>query len=120
MDRISFITHKSKKILFLNFADCKPEEVISVMEKAKPVFAAQALDSVLVMDNVTNTHFNPDTVKALGEFMAHNKSYVKAAAVFGASDMLKIVLKGGERASQRQLQIFDTEEQAKDWLVALP
>lgn len=119
MERIQFITHQGKRILYLDFSSCKAEEVNELMEKAKPVFKAEPLNSILVLDNTTNTHFTPETTKLLGEFMEHNKPYVKAAAVFGASGLLKIVLGGAQRASNRTLNVCETETEAKDWLAGL-
>ena len=116
MERVRFITHKGKRILYVDFSDCKVPEALALMEKAKPVFASQSLNSILALDNVTNTGFNSEGVKALGEFVKHNKPFVRAVALFGASDMLKIVFNSTERNSNRTFPLFDTEEEAKDWL----
>lgn len=35
MPEVNFITHKGVKILYENFAESKPEEIIPIMEKAK-------------------------------------------------------------------------------------
>jgi hypothetical protein len=117
MERVRFITHKGKRILYVDFSNCKSAEAIALLDQARPVFASQPLGSVLALDNVTNTGFSPEGVKALGEFVLHNKPYVRAAALFGATDMLKVILNGTERKSNRSFPIFDTEEEAKDWLV---
>jgi hypothetical protein len=118
MEKYQFITYKGKRILYIDFSNCKSEEVIELFEKSKPVFKSQPPNSVLVLDNITNARFNTEVMKGLGEFMLHNKPYVRAAAIIGANDMAKVMLLGGERAAKRSLEVFDTELAAKDWLVS--
>jgi hypothetical protein len=58
-----------------------------------------------VLDNVTNPRFNSEVAKALQEFMGHKKPYVRAAALFGVFDLLKVILAGADRSSGRHLKV---------------
>jgi hypothetical protein len=53
MERVQFIQRKGKKILFLNFADCKADEVLTVFDQAKAASRTQARQSVFTLTDVT-------------------------------------------------------------------
>ncbi len=118
MDRLRFVFHEAQKILILDFSHCTPEEAIQLMERAKPVFEKQPAGSVRALDIVTDAHYDLKTVQALKEFTVHNKPYVKAVAVVGVGDLMKIVFNGVQKYSKRSFTLFNNVEQAKDWLAA--
>ena len=51
------------------------------------------------------------------QFSAHNKPYVKAAAVVGITGLKKIIFGAVMAFSRRNLESFEDMEQAKRWLV---
>ncbi len=118
MERIRFIQHKGKEILFLDFSACKAGEVLLVIDKAAPVIAGRPEKSLLTLSNVTNARFDDTVSQRMKEFTAHNKPFVKAAAVVGITGLKKIVFEAVMLFSKRKLHAFETVEQAKDWLAA--
>jgi hypothetical protein len=118
MERVRFIRHRDKEILFLDFSACKAGEVLLVIDKAKPVIAARPEKSLLTLSDVTNARFDDTVSQRMKEFTVHNKPFVKAAAVVGITGLKKIVFEAVMLFSQRKLHAFETIEQAKDWLAA--
>jgi len=118
MGRVAFIYHKGREILFLNFADCRVDEVVPVIEEAKKSFSARPEQSVLTLTDVSNTRFDDKVAQAMKAFTVHNKPYVAAAAVVGVTGIKKIIFEAVVLFSRRKLQTFDTIDQAKDWLAA--
>ena len=116
MERVQFIQHKGKKILHLNFADCKADEVLTVIDQAKAAIRTQALRSVLTLTDVTNTAFNSKVSDAMKEFVMHNKPYVVASAVVGVTGLKQIIYNAVMKFSGRKLTAFDSLAEAKDWL----
>jgi len=116
MERVQFIQHKGKKILHINFADCKADEVLTVIDQAKLSIRTQAPQSVLTLTDVTNTAFNSKVSDALKEFVMHNKPYVVASAVVGVTGLKQIIYNAVMRFSGRKLTAFDSAAEAKDWL----
>lgn len=116
MERVQFIQHKGKKILHINFADCKADEVLTVIDQSKAVIRTQALQSVFTLTDVTNTAFNSKVSDALKEFVVHNKPYVVAAAVVGVTGLKQIIYNAVMKFSGRKLTAFDSLAEAKDWL----
>ncbi|MFZ5351155.1 MAG: hypothetical protein ACOZCL_00375 [Bacillota bacterium] len=116
MDRVSFIQHKGKKILQIDFTDCHKDEVLKVIEMAKKTISHEPKNSVLTLTKVANTKYDTNTSEALKEYTNHNKPYVKAAAVIGLSGLQKVLYMTIVRFTGRNLQLFDDDTTAKDWL----
>jgi len=116
MERVQFIEHKGKKILHINFADCKSNEVLLVIGQATAAIKTQAERSVFTLTDVTNTAFNTEVSEAMKEFVMHNKPYVVASAVVGVTGLKKIIYNAVMRFSGRKLTAFDSIAEAKDWL----
>jgi hypothetical protein len=118
MERIQFIEHKGKKILHLNFADCKPNEILQVIEQAKSTIRTQAYKSVYTLTDVTNSAFNSAVSDAMKEFVLHNKPYVVASAVVGVTGLKQIIFNAVMKLSGRKLTAFENLDAAKDWLAS--
>jgi hypothetical protein len=115
-ERVKFITHHKKEILFLDFSNTLPHEVLQTIEVAKRVISARPEGSILTLTDVTNARFNEAVSDGLKKFTAHNKPYVKAGAVVGVTGLKRIIFNAVIAFSRRNLEAFDDVEQAKHWL----
>lgn len=120
MSRVQFIQHKGRKILHLDFANGKPEELLSFIDQAKAAIKTQPLKSVCTLTDVTDAGFNTKLSESLKEFVAHNKPYVTAAAVVGVTGLKQIIFNAVMKFSGRKLHAFDSLDEAKDWLSTHP
>ncbi len=117
MSRVEFLTYKGKRILLIDFSNLRAEKVLPVIEEARSLIAAQPAHSLLTLTDMTGMHFDADIVAALKEYAAHNKPYVKAGAVVGASGLLAIVKSGVESSTKRHLMSCDSRDEAQEWLI---
>ena len=117
MARVEFIKHNGKEILFLDFSNCKPGDVFVIIEEAKRTIRTRPENTVLTLTDVTNMRFDEQVSEQMKSFTAHNKPYVKAAAVVGVEGIKKIVLNAVMLFSKRKFHTFDNRESAKAWLV---
>lgn len=115
-DRVRFITHAGKDILYLNFAGCAVTEVFAVIDEAKQVIRTRPAGSLLTLTDVTNARFNGDVTERMKEFTAHNKPYVRAAAIVGITGLKKVIFEAVLMFSKRKIHIFENAEDAKAWL----
>jgi len=115
-ERIKFIEHKGAKILHLDFTRTQPYEVLRIISKAKDVIAAQPPRSLRTLTDVTDLKFNADATEAMKEFAHHNKPYVSAAAVVGVTGLKQIIYNAVVKITGRNLVVFDSSDQAKEWL----
>jgi hypothetical protein len=119
MPEVSFITHKGIKILYENFENGKPNEIITWIEKAKAIIRIQHEKSVLALVNVKGASFDMSVTAALKEFVKGNEPYMKCAAVYGVEGLKEVIFNGILAFSGRKnLVLCKTLEEGKDFLVS--
>ena len=116
-ERVRFIKHQEKDILFLDFSNTEADEVLKIIEDAKRVIGTKPENSLLTLTDVTNARFNEEEGNGMKQFTAYNKPYVKAAAVVGITGLKRIIFGAVMAFSKRNLEPFDDVEQAKRWLI---
>lgn len=117
MSKVTFIEHKGKEILFIDFSNSELDEVLKIIEESKVVIKSKPQNSLLTLTDVSNTSFNENITEAFKEYTIHNKPYVKAGAVVGVTGLRKIIYMAVAKFSGRNLALLDDIEQAKEWLV---
>ena len=116
MERVHFITHKSARILKVDLShSASVEENIDALSKARAVIVTMPPKSLLIVTDVTKTHFNVGAVEELKKFSKFLTPFVKASAVLGA---IGIIYDAVVKLAGREIVRFDTEAQALDWLAA--
>jgi hypothetical protein len=116
MERVSFITHGGREILLLDFSGMKAAEAIAMIKHAMGVISSRPVNSLLTLTDVTEIRFNDDLSRKMKEFTAHNKPYVRAAAVVGVTGLKRIIYNAVIAFSRRNITTFDDRETAKRWL----
>ena len=119
MERTRFIDHDGRRIVLLDYSGLSETgETLQEIEKSREFFAAQEADgALLTLTNVLGARYNTQVVDALKHLTAHNRPYVRAAAVVTNNGLHRIAILTVAMFSKRKLQAFDTLEAAKDWLV---
>ena len=118
MDRVAFIKHNGKELLFWIFRIARPWTFSWSLTKRKKAIRTRPENSVLTLTDVTNMRFDDRVTEQMKEFTVHNKPYVKAAAVVGVEGVKKILLNAIMLFSKRKFHTFDNIESAKNWLAA--
>jgi len=116
-DRVNWIEHKEKKILFADYKDIELDEIEGVLKKLQVEYEGHAPHSVLDMTDVTNANYDRRTWKIFQEYGKLAEPYIKASAVIGITKPQKIMLKAYQVVTRQKVKAFDTLEEAKDWLV---
>ena len=116
---LQVLEYKGKKILFFDFSNCScKEEYMPIVYAVKLWFKDKGPKSVLTLTDVTNAHFNAEIINLMKELTLHNKPYVKAGAIVGITrPLMKLAYNAVMAFSKRTLPIFDTHDQAKEWLI---
>jgi hypothetical protein len=116
-EKIRLITHEGKNILHLDFSNCKAEEILDTIIRAKKVIASYPEKSLLTLTDVTDARFNDAVTQEMKAFTAHNRPYVRAGAVVGVTGLKRIIFQAVVAFSGRKLSAFDNVDQAMQWLV---
>ena len=114
-DRIRFINHEGKKILLVDFSNCPANEVEEIARAVPDYVTVNPLGSVLLTD-FTGAAFDRDALRAMKETAVFDKPYVKKSALIGTEDLPASFYDELKTFSRRDLLIFNTREDALDWL----
>lgn len=115
---VQFITHKGKRILYQSVEGGKSaDDNIAVFDEAERIIKMQPEKSVLLLTNVTGAHYNTDAAERLKLFSSAVTPYVIASAAVGVGGIKRVILMSLVRISGRDIRMFDSIEEAKDWLV---
>ena len=117
MDRVRFVTHRGKQILFIDLTNCIAEEVIELLPEVQRTVTAQPPKSVLTLSNLTGTQFSRAAVTRMKEVAVFDRPYVQRAALVGAESLPQVFYEALRTFSQREFHRFKTREEAMDWLV---
>jgi hypothetical protein len=113
---VRFIEHKGCSILLIDFHGCEPSAFLERIRYARSVIGRQPFDSVRTLTDVTKARFNSQVSEAIKEYTAHNKPYVRAAAVVGLSGLQEIVYNVIIKLTGRNIATFSDVAAAKDFL----
>ncbi len=115
MSGFSLIQHKGKDILYVDYTGMTKEEVLKTMDDAT-AFALKENRPLLRLSNMTGVFAVKEVVeKAQYSGKVTNHLTIKRAAV-GITGAKKILLNAYNRVSGNSTRVFDTVEDAKDWL----
>lgn len=116
--RTRMITHRGGEIMLLDFSDVTDaDEALRIIAEAKSVISQHPPDSLRTLTYVAGSRYSAPVIDAMKELVAHNKPYVRAAALVGMNTLHRIIYRAVVAFSRRNIQVFDELEQAKDWLV---
>ena len=119
-EHVRFIEHKGRQILLIDFAECQPNEFLERIRYARSVIGRQAPGSTRTLTVVTKARFNQQVSEAMKEYTAHNKPYVRVAAVVGLSGLQEIVYNVIIKLTGRNIATFSDVAVAKDFLASAP
>lgn len=117
-EHVRFIEHKGSQILLINFEGCQPAETLERIRYARSVIGRQPFASTRTLTVVTGARFNSQVSEAMKEYTAHNKPYVRAAAIVGLSGLQEIVYNVIIKLTGRNIATFSDIALAKDFLAA--
>ena len=116
-DRIQFITHQGKRILFVNCSHCSADEMEKIARFVPTYVTAEPKGSVLLLADLTGAHFDRKAVEQMKQGAVYDRPYLKKSAWFGADSLPHVFYEHLKNFSQRELPLFKTKEEALDWLV---
>ena len=115
-ERIRFINHQGKQILFVDFSNCPAREVEKITRAVPDHVTVRPRGSVLVLSDFAGAAFDRDAILAMKETAVFDKPFVKKSALIGTESLPKNFYEEMTGFSRRELLIFKTREEALTWL----
>ena len=117
MPKVEFILYKGGRILNLNVRDCKDvDQNIAAFRLAQEMAMKEPLKSLRLLTDVTQTHYTTEAVNVLKEFSKATTPYMKASAVVGVTGVKWIIVQSLIKLTGRDIKLFDTRENAREWM----
>jgi len=118
MERAKWIDHKDQRIFEMDCTNASLEEMNEVIEACIKEVRCQPEHSVFTLVIAGGTAFSGETISRLKELARDNTPYVKASAIVGVTGLYKVVFNAVALFSRRRFDLFDTVEEARDYLAA--
>ena len=116
-ERIRFIKHQDKEILFVDLSKCSATEVEKLARIVPDLVTVQPRGSVLILSDFSGASFDDDALRTMKETAVFDKPFVKKSALTGTETLPEKFYEQLKTFSGRELPIFKTREEALAWLV---
>jgi hypothetical protein len=116
-ERLQFISHQDKRILFIDFSHCTAEEILVLLPDIQETITSEPRGSLLTMADFTGAHVSHDAADRIKKMLVFDRPHVKRSALVGVEQIPKVYLDAFKTFSRRDLPSFRTREEALDWLV---
>jgi len=118
MTKAEFMTYKGVRILDLDVRqEQEVQRSMDAFRAAQALAIKEAPKSVRLITDVTGAHYDSEGVGVMKAFSKAITPYVKASAAVGVTGIKQIILQSLIRLSGRNIKLFDTREEALEWLV---
>ena len=116
-DRVSFITHRGKPIMLIDFSYCESKEILLLLDEVQHTVAQHQRGSLLTLADLTGAHIDRTVATRMKEVLVRDRPFVKRSAWIGVDSVPKVYYDNIKSFSQRDFPPFQTREEAMDWLV---
>jgi len=118
-ERVKWVEHKGKEILFTDWANLRDDDkfVAAVKETSEYVISLQRYDLLELID-VTNSHKTPNVLKVMKQMSLSTKPFNKKKAVVGIAAFQRILLDAINLFAGEKIRPFEHKEEAMEWLVS--
>lgn len=112
-----FTYDSEKNIVFVDYTNMKPEELIAEAAKAHSEARAHLSGSkVRVLVDITGASMSTEAVRALKDSTKRDSAMVEKTAIVGITGLKKILADAIATFSGTQTKYFATKEEALEWL----
>ncbi len=115
-DGVRFITHKDKKILFIDLRGRTAEQISAMLPDIQKAMTHEPGGSVLSLSDWTGAQVNRSVAEGIKKTLVFDRPHVKRTAFVGVENVPKVFLDAFKSFSRREFTMFSNLEDAKDWL----
>lgn len=117
-ERVSFITHRGKAIMLIDFSGCEAKEILLLLEEIQRTVARHERGTLLTLADMTGAHIDRAVATRMKEVLVLDRPFVKRSAWVGVESLPHVYYENFKSFSQRDFPPFKTREEAMDWLVS--
>jgi hypothetical protein len=118
MERISFVEHRGKRILLIDYSHCSAAEIADVADHAPAIITREPAGSVLLLDDFTGAEFTREAIEHFKIAAARDKPHILRDAMVLDHNLPKALYDSVRAFSTRDFPIFSTREEALEYLTS--
>jgi len=115
-DHIRFITHQGKQILLIDVSNCSTAQVEQIFRAVPELVTSRPRDSVLILSDFSGASIDQEGIRIMKETAVFDKLYVKKSAWTGTENLPRELAESLGTFSRRDFHVFETREEALEWL----
>ena len=116
-ERLRFVKHKGHAIYVIDFTHCAAKELLVLLDLVRADIPRHAPGSLLTLSDFTGAEVDKNVATRIKEVLVLDRPYVKRSAWVGTESLPHVFYEHFKSFSQRELPVFNTREEAMDWLV---
>ena len=116
-ERLRFVKHKGHAIYVIDFTHCAAKELLVLLDLVRADISRHAPGSLLTLSDFTGAEVDKNVATRIKEVLVLDRPYVKRSAWVGTESLPHVFYEHFKSFSQRELPVFNTREEAMDWLV---
>lgn len=115
-ERVKWIEHKGKKILFSNYQGLKGDEYTQTIKESEKETLNSGMKTIYVLNDVTDSYMNDDSTAAAKHWIdtCKDQGITLIITLVGITGIKRIVA----QAVKRDMHFAKSLEDAKDWLAS--
>jgi hypothetical protein len=114
---LRFVKHKGHAIYVIDFTHCAAKELLVLLDLVRADISRHAPGSLLTLSDFTGAEVDKNVATRIKEVLVLDRPYVKRSAWVGTESLPHVFYEHFKSFSQRELPVFNTREEAMDWLV---
>jgi hypothetical protein len=115
-ERLRFIKRGEQAVLLVDFSHCTQQQVLGLVNEAQQQIARHPHNSLLTLADFTDAQINKQVAMRIKEVLVLDRPFVKRSAWVGTASLPKVFYENFKSFSQRDFPVFETREQALEWL----
>lgn len=113
---VNKITHKGVDIVYIDCTNQTGEQMMQTLKEGEQLIFSMGSKSIYLVSNVAGSTPNAAFDKYAMEVAKKHKSLIKYQAVVGLNFTKKVLVNAFAKMTSMNLHIFDTSEQAFDYM----
>ena len=115
-DRIHFIKHKGKLILFCDFSHATAHQMQLLLEHLRITVAQHGHEELVTFADFSGTEVDRTVATRIKEVLTLDRPFVKKTAWVGTDKIPHALMEGFHTFSQRTIATFNTRDEAMEYL----